>query len=51
MIERDAGVLVVSGGPHDILAQSPVALLTGAAAAHEPVEALVRRVAAWEERQ
>jgi hypothetical protein len=41
----------VSEGPRDILAQTPVALLTGAAAAPEPVHALVRRVADWEERQ
>jgi mannose-1-phosphate guanylyltransferase len=51
VIERKGGLLAVSGGPRDILEQSPVALLAGAAAAHEPVEALVRRVAAWEERQ
>ena len=51
IIERNAGVLAVSAGPHDILAQSPIALLTGAAAAREPVEALVERVAAWEDRQ
>ena len=41
----------LSSGPRDILAQSPVALLAGAAAAREPVEALVARVAEWEERQ
>jgi len=51
VIERNAGVLAVSGGPRDILAQSPVALLAGAAARREPVDALVTRVAAWEERQ
>ena len=51
VIERHAGVLAVSAGPRDILAQSPVALLTGAAAAPEPVDALVGRVAEWEERQ
>lgn len=51
VIDRQAGRLVVSDGPRDILAQSPVALLSGAAATREPVEALVRRVAQWEERQ
>ena len=51
VIERQAGTLAVSQGPRDILAQSPVALLTGAAASREPVEALVTRVAEWEDRQ
>ncbi|MGH2513266.1 MAG: sugar phosphate nucleotidyltransferase [Candidatus Limnocylindrales bacterium] len=51
VIERIGGRLVVSAGPRDILAQTPVALLTGAAAAPDPVHALVSRVAEWEERQ
>ena len=51
VVERTSGTLAVSAGPRDILAQSPVALLTGAAARREPVEALISRVAAWEERQ
>ncbi len=51
VVERQGGVLAISGGPRDILAQSPVALLTGAAAKREPVDALISRVAAWEERQ
>ena len=51
VVERIGGRLAVSEGPRDILAQSPVALLTGAAAAPEPVQALVSRVAEWEERQ
>ena len=51
VIERVGGRLAVSTGPRDILAQSPVALLTGAAERPEPVEALVHRVAEWEERQ
>ena len=51
VIERQAGRLALSDGPRDILAQSPVALLEGAAASRGPVEALVRRVAEWEERQ
>jgi mannose-1-phosphate guanylyltransferase len=51
VVERVGGRLAVSAGPRDILAQTPVALLTGAAAAPEPVHALVRRVADWEERQ
>ena len=51
VLERQAGRLALSSGPRDILAQSPVALLAGAAVAREPVEALVTRVAEWEERQ
>lgn len=51
VVERVGGRLAVSAGPRDILAQSPVALLTGAAAAPDPVQALVARVAEWEERQ
>ncbi len=51
VIERNAGTLSVSAGPRDILAQSPVALLTGAAGTRKPVEALVARVAEWEDRQ
>ncbi|MBI2781710.1 MAG: NTP transferase domain-containing protein [Chloroflexi bacterium] len=51
VIERTGGRLVVGAGPRDILAQSPVALLTGAAANREPIDALVTRVAEWEERQ
>jgi mannose-1-phosphate guanylyltransferase len=51
VVERLGGRLALSNGPRDILAQSPVALLAGAAAAREPVEALVTRVAEWEERQ
>jgi len=51
VIERQAGRLALSEGPRDILAQSPVALLEGAAASRGPVEALVSRVAEWEERQ
>jgi mannose-1-phosphate guanylyltransferase len=51
VIERVAGRLGLSAGPRDILAQSPVALLEGAGASRGPVEALVTRVAEWEERQ
>ena len=51
VIERQAGRLVVSSGPRDILAQSPIALLTGAVVQREPVDALVARVSEWEERQ
>jgi mannose-1-phosphate guanylyltransferase len=50
-IERADGKLVVSAGPRDILAPHPVALLQGAAANREPVDALVARVAEWEDRQ
>ena len=51
VVERHGGALAISAGPRDILAQSPVALLTGAAAKREPVDALISRVAAWEEQQ
>jgi mannose-1-phosphate guanylyltransferase len=51
VVERVGGRLAVEAGPRDILAQSPVALLAGAAATPEPIEALVRRVAEWEEQQ
>jgi mannose-1-phosphate guanylyltransferase len=51
VVERQAGTLAVSAGPRDILAPSPVALLAGAAAHREPVDALISRVAAWEQRQ
>lgn len=51
VVERIGGRLAVSEGPRDILAQNPVALLSGAAPAREQVEALVTRVAEWEERQ
>jgi mannose-1-phosphate guanylyltransferase len=51
IVERIGGRLAVSAGPRDILAQSPVALLAGAAATPEPVERLVARVAEWEEQQ
>jgi mannose-1-phosphate guanylyltransferase len=50
VIERVGGRLTVVAGPRDILAQNPVALLTGAAASREPVDALVARVAEWEDR-
>jgi mannose-1-phosphate guanylyltransferase len=48
VVERLNGILTVSAGPRDILAQSPVALLTGAAQSRERVEALVARVVEWE---
>jgi mannose-1-phosphate guanylyltransferase len=51
IVERQAGVLSVATGPRDILAPSPVALLSGAAARRDPVDDLIRRVAAWEARQ
>jgi mannose-1-phosphate guanylyltransferase len=50
VVERQGGRLALSSGPRDILAPNPVALLAGAAAARAPVEALVTRVAEWEER-
>ena len=51
VVERQNGKLVVSEGPRDILAASPVALLEGAAADRAPVDQLVGRVAEWEDRQ
>ena len=51
VVERQNGKLIVSEGPRDILAASPVALLEGAAAERAPVDELVGRVAEWEERQ
>jgi mannose-1-phosphate guanylyltransferase len=50
IIERVGGRLVISEGPRAILAPSPTALLTGAAAGREAVQALVDRVTAWEDR-
>jgi hypothetical protein len=50
IVDRQAGKLAVIEGPRDILAPSPVALLSGAAALREPVDALINRVAAWEAR-
>lgn len=51
VVERVGGRLTVHAGPRDILAANPVALLAGAATAREPVDALVARVAQWEENQ
>lgn len=50
VVRREDGRLVVSPGPQDILASTPTALLSGAAQARGIVEALIDRVAAWEER-
>lgn len=50
VIERRDGRLAVDAGPRDILAPGPVALLAGAAPSRRIVEALVDRVATWEER-
>jgi mannose-1-phosphate guanylyltransferase len=51
VVEREGGKLIVSAGPRDILAPSPVALLSGAGLQREPIDALVARVAEWEDRQ
>lgn len=51
VVERQNGRLVVSEGPRDILAPSPVALLEGAAPERAPVDQLIARVAEWEDRQ
>lgn len=51
IVERVGGQLTVAAGPRDILAANPVGLLAGAAANRAPVDALVARVAEWEDRQ
>jgi len=51
VIERTNGRLTVAAGPRDILATNPVALLAGAVPSREPIDALVARVAEWEDRQ
>lgn len=53
VVERVDGRLVVVQGPRAILTSAPTALLSGAAASDrslQAVDALVRRVAAWETR-
>jgi hypothetical protein len=50
IVERIDGRLVLEAGPRAILAPSPTALLSGAAAGRNAVEALIERVSAWEER-
>jgi mannose-1-phosphate guanylyltransferase len=49
IVERVEGRLVLGTGPRAILAPNPIALLTGAAAGRQAVEALIGRVTAWEE--
>jgi hypothetical protein len=50
VVERADGRLTVSAGPRDILSPGPAALLEGAASSRAPVESLVARVSAWEDR-
>jgi mannose-1-phosphate guanylyltransferase len=50
IVERIDGRLVLEAGPRAILAPSPTALLSGAAAGRNAVEALIERVSAWEDR-
>jgi hypothetical protein len=50
IVERIDGKLAIGGGPRSILAPSPTALLSGAAAGRDAVDALIERVSAWEER-
>ena len=50
VIERNGGRLEISAGPRSILGQSPSALIAGGASFRPQVEALVGRVAAWEDR-
>jgi mannose-1-phosphate guanylyltransferase len=50
LVERVDGRLVVTPGPRAILAPTPTALLVGSAPARAEVDALIARVAAWEER-
>jgi hypothetical protein len=49
VVERVDRRLTVSQGPRGILASTPVALLSGAAADRQRVESLVRRISDWEE--
>jgi mannose-1-phosphate guanylyltransferase len=51
VIERNGGRLHVTPGPRSISGQLPSALLAGGASFRPQVDALVERVAAWEERQ
>jgi mannose-1-phosphate guanylyltransferase len=51
VIERNGGRLHVTPGPRSIAGQLPSALLAGGASFRSQVDALVERVAAWEERQ
>ena len=51
VIQRAGGRLVVSDGPQTIAGPSPSALLVGGASFRPRIDALVARVAAWEERQ
>jgi mannose-1-phosphate guanylyltransferase len=50
IVRREDARLTVSAGPEDILASSPVALLSGARPNLDVVQALVARVAEWEVR-
>jgi mannose-1-phosphate guanylyltransferase len=50
VIERSGGRLEISAGPRAVLGQSPSALISGGASFRPQIEALVRRVAAWEDR-
>jgi mannose-1-phosphate guanylyltransferase len=49
VVERVDRRLTVSQGPRGILASTPVALLSGAAADRQRVDSLVRRISDWEE--
>ncbi len=49
IIERSAGRLIASEGPRAIVGPSPSALLTGGASFRRQIDALIARVAAWEE--
>jgi mannose-1-phosphate guanylyltransferase len=50
VVERSAGRLVVSEGPRAVLGPSPSALIVGGASFRPQIDALIARVAAWEER-
>lgn len=51
VIERASGKLTLTTGPAPIAGPGPSALLSGAASWRPQVDALVERVAAWEDRQ
>jgi hypothetical protein len=48
VVERVAGRLTATGGPRGILATTPTALLTGAAASRPIIDALLERVSVAE---
>ena len=50
VVERQVGRLAVSAGPRPIVGPSPSALIVGGASFRPQIDALIERVATWEER-